>query len=396
LRRTLLLALTIPVLSSCGGELAQPPVNPLPPTIGWDIADIGGSPGTGVAFIQPHVIVSLSDGRLRAVDVGTGDPCWERSFGPMSWAANSHHIAVRLPDGTVEGLAPFTGRTVWSTRVAISGDAPPVVTGGKVIVAGDGVCLLTAADGETVWCTKSPEGVTNALGLLDGLVLAGDGQASLVALDAESGQPRWSYSAGSRVLTAPVGDGHHRAFLATDGWIHGVSTRNGKRLWRWRTGCRTTFPGLVLDGHVWFAAQNGILYGLRCRNGNLDTRVALPSRPVGPPLYDGTAFIIPCYSANAGATSLVAVLAKTGGRMGAADVPGEMSVAPILEERRMIVVPRDASLHAYDLALPTPTPEDEFAASPTPSPGAGPGASQPTPTPSAAPSPTPSPAPTTS
>ena len=104
----------------------------------------------------------------------------------------------------------------------------------------------------------------------DGLVVVARPEAhQVVALDAQSGQPRWDFTANGRVDTPPTLHGGLCLFGTRSGWVYCLSAADGKLVWRLRAGMseeRIVYfgqlespwpvPGsvLVVNGVAYFAA----------------------------------------------------------------------------------------------------------------------------------------------
>jgi outer membrane protein assembly factor BamB len=102
-----------------------------------------------------------------------------------------------------------------------------------------------------------------------GLVFVGGGDGSVRALDAATGQPRWTTFTGA-ALTYPPSVWQDRLYVGSgDGWVHTLEAATGRPLWRFRAApaertipvygsLRSTWPvasgTLVEDGTVYAAA----------------------------------------------------------------------------------------------------------------------------------------------
>lgn len=99
----------------------------------------------------------------------------------------------------------------------------------------------------------------------------------LHALDAATGQPRWTFTAGGRVDSPPTVSAGCAVFGSADGWVYCLRASDGQLAWRARCAPNDQrvviserlesiwpVPGSVLvrDGQVWAAAgRNGFLDG---------------------------------------------------------------------------------------------------------------------------------------
>ncbi len=120
------------------------------------------------------------------------------------------------------------------------------------------------------------------------------------ALDAESGQPVWDYTAGGRVDSPPTIYDGYALFGSADGYVYCLRASDGSLVWRFRAApedrrivsydrLESTWPVhgsvLVRKGVVYFAAgrcsylDGGIyLYGLDVENGEITWETVIDSR----------------------------------------------------------------------------------------------------------------------
>lgn len=192
-----------------------------------------------------------------------GELCWRQrheaghSVGGVVWPS---HVALMFDGGLAMGLDPQSGRTLWRTTLE----------GGRSSIIG--------RRGETLWVgvqTGSPAGMR------------------MLALDALTGQARWSRGLPGRPVRAPLHMGPYALLMvrgATRCWLVTLDARSGEARWRRRMpSSRGASPATPIGdprrGVVWVKTARGVVLALRVEGGEL-----LWQCPVGalnkPPIHN--------------------------------------------------------------------------------------------------------------
>ncbi|MDX3522208.1 serine/threonine-protein kinase [Streptomyces scabiei] len=292
--------------------------------------DESGALGTSEPpVVSGGLVQVLTDENRRALalDPGTGEVRWERdvsAYGGRHYAGGT--LLLTAADGTVTGVDTATGDTRWSGRIpgqpeayftSFDGDRSAYlayVTGegagartritavdpasgdvrwdtrlkGRLEWAGaaDGAVFLTSIGGtyeDTVGVVRYDPGtgrtvrvalpvpLQQARGVVRGDVvylLSGAGGA-LAAVDMKAGRQVWRTETGVARGSAPVADGRHLYFTASDGRLLAVDLRKGRI--SGDTPSRLGDPGrvtaslpepVVVDGRVCAGALDGTVLGL--------------------------------------------------------------------------------------------------------------------------------------
>ena len=184
---------------------------PAPPyRVAWTAETPGGGAVAGPVVAADRVIVV---GRSAVVALSTADGAvvWEesRAEGPASAPAVAGdlviHASGRDEGASLVGRSLEDGRREWSTEVGSAVLGGPTVAG-DVVIAGtrDGrLVALDAVSGEERWSYEGEGSFDGAPAVGDGLVVAvdnrlGEARGSVLALDAElgvgDGPPEWRFS----------------------------------------------------------------------------------------------------------------------------------------------------------------------------------------------------------
>jgi hypothetical protein len=175
------------------------------------------------------------------------------------WPTVNHDMRHRgatmdspLPPYRVRWIRQFPNELM-TTRVEA------IVASGRVFVGtyAGRLHALDAETGEEKWTAQLDGPILHSVAVAEGRVFAGTAGGSIYALNAADGKPLWRFQAGDHGFdTAPlVTDG--KVIMGSRGWtLYAIDAATGKRRWRLPVGApiRTTAAG---DGKaVYFAAED--------------------------------------------------------------------------------------------------------------------------------------------
>jgi outer membrane protein assembly factor BamB len=310
-----------------------------------------------LAVTGARLVVHTRDGSIQAFTAADGRPLWRTPASAGVLGAGEAVVALRHGDGTVQGFDPESGRVRWRMETSVAGDLPPVVDGGRVLLAGQGAAVLDAASGRITWAAAAAAQATSPPAQVGACLLLAEGD-TLRCRAAATGRSSWEYKARGVISSAAVTDGEGRVFVGTAGReFLALDLDDGGRKWRWKVGADVPFPAVVWEDLVIFATHENVLYGLKRGGGNMVWRAGLPSRPLAPPLLVGHDVLVACYGGRPEENVLVGYDALTGERLGDLLTPGELAGAPVAAAGRLFLPLRDRKVVALRLpTLPSPTP----------------------------------------
>jgi outer membrane protein assembly factor BamB len=225
-------------LAACGiwsRDTAEPPA-PLPqltaigsPSTVWS-RSIGTRGDRFLWQIQPGVTEDLvvaadSEGRVTALDRGTGSPRWENRLRDVRIASGvgvgSGVAVVGTLDGDAIALRLENGGEIWRTRLSSEVLAVSAVEDGAVVArTNDGrLHALDAASGAVQWTVLRTTPALSLRGaqipqMLPGRVLAGFDNGRLLMLGAARGNPLWEAT-----IAVPSGRSELERLNDADGYI---------------------------------------------------------------------------------------------------------------------------------------------------------------------------------
>lgn len=155
----------------------------------------------------------------------------------------------------------------WRVNIGPMHMVPILVNGLLIVGTNDGkLVALDAHTGEQRWSFQAKGTIQPTLGAAEGLVYASDGTA-YYAIDVGTGMQRWSApieGASGRVI---VVDGV--AYLGHTGGVLGFDAQTGKQVWRWHGLPDVSVnAGPIVDGVGFFAARNGRVYAIDTKTGH--------------------------------------------------------------------------------------------------------------------------------
>ncbi|MER6343574.1 serine/threonine-protein kinase [Streptomyces sp. NPDC001595] len=269
-----------------------PTVPPEPSAAGWRpwrfrmSNDVWGTPAVA------DDLVYVTSFEVHALDVGTG----RRRFKTrdVAWSMAVADGRIHASDGpTLFALDAREGGDLWRLSTdawvySLKAERGTVVTGTR----GGGVQAWEAANGRKLWeitgCQTDFESPEAGPALHDGTVYLWQ-DARLRALDARTGDERWSYPIGDAascggvpVRIAPAPDGY--VYISAGTRVLAVDVASGRVRWHFEAPAvflspPTFAPGpAVTGGGVYLADYLGTVYALDATDGRDRWRIATESR----------------------------------------------------------------------------------------------------------------------
>ncbi|GGW14976.1 serine/threonine-protein kinase AfsK [Streptomyces libani subsp. rufus] len=277
-----------------GADPAVPPVPPAPPETasGWRpwrfrmSNDLWGTPSVD------GDLVYVTSFEVHALDVGTG----RRRFKTrdVAWSMAVADGRIHASDGpTLFALDAREGTDLWRLSTdawvySLQADRGTVVTGTR----GGGVQAWEAVGGQKLWeitgCQTDFESPEAGPAVHDGTVYVWQ-DARLRALEARTGEERWSYPVGDAaacggvpVRLTPAPDGH--VYVSAGTRVLAVEAVSGRVRWHFEAPAVFLSPPAfapgpaVTGGGVYLADYLGTVYALDAADGRDRWRIATEAR----------------------------------------------------------------------------------------------------------------------
>jgi eukaryotic-like serine/threonine-protein kinase len=224
----------------------------------WSFAAEGG-PLLAVAVTDGLVYFGAGEKGFYAVDARTGKSAWSFETDSSVWSSSPlimHGLIYFGSDqGTVYCLDLQTHEVVWTFKGAsgvlsqIAGDTERVY-----VPTQNELYALDAATGSEVWKAFTSD-KWNEPAVADGVVYAGRGDRSFVALNAETGKEGWVFTAPSNQWSewsAPVVTDAAVYVGYSDKTMYALDTETGKERWQFQTEDWATTAPILTDGVLYF------------------------------------------------------------------------------------------------------------------------------------------------
>ncbi len=249
----------------------------------------------GEPVIADGVVYVCGDkGSLFAIKADGSDVLWQDEKPDRRFADAPTVAGDRIYVATDQGLSAqrrSDGKPIWDyTVVGGTSESSPVVVGELVIVAGyDGfVHAVKAADATLAWkldiakdAPPAPPGFDQKQAVITGnaarpRTMASDGstlflpifdQSRVVAIDAKTGQRRWSYQTKGWMYAEPTVAGSDVFVTSQDKSLYCLDKATGEVRWSFPTKWRVESGVAVRDGSAYFGSCDGFFYRVDVKTG---------------------------------------------------------------------------------------------------------------------------------
>jgi len=230
------------------------------------------------------VIVRTTAGEVVALDEKTGRRLWsyEHSVPALSIRGTGmplvvkDHVIVGYDNGKLVALQLSNGKYVWETTIAmpkgrseierlVDLDVDPIEIDGIIYIASynGGISAVSASDGEVMWRNEKISSHTGLSYDSSHLYLS-DSIGQVLQIEQSRGAGLWSQKElNYRKLTAPALYQNYVVVGDFEGYVHWLSTRDGRQLGRIQiTDTGIGVKPVVADGIVYVYAKDGTLAAL--------------------------------------------------------------------------------------------------------------------------------------
>ncbi|SIN74526.1 outer membrane protein assembly factor BamB family protein [Chitinophaga niabensis] len=211
----------------------------------WMVQEAGDM-GSAVAIADGKVIYTNTNGDIKAVNLQTGKAAWKYHTQGKIYATPlvyEKYVVVPSTDGKVYCLNIQTGKLAWQQETGKAIVSSAALSGKLAIIAGsDGHCRAwDIPTGKMQWDYDSVKGFVETKPMVyEGKVYFGSWGNKFYALDANTGQPAWTWSNGannrmfSPAAMWPVAIDQKAYLVSPDRYMTVLNTNTGSELWRFR------------------------------------------------------------------------------------------------------------------------------------------------------------------
>jgi outer membrane protein assembly factor BamB len=279
----------------------------------WSIetdAPLSGGPGFG----EELVLIGSTEAEVLALDAATGELRWRANVSSevlSTPAAALGTVVVHTLDGKIAGLDATTGTERWRFERAIPvltlrGSGSPIVDGSTAYcgLAGGKLIALDVTDGVPVWeaSVTVPRGRSELERLADidgdpviysGVIYVATFQGDVAAVGQNTGNVFWRRSLSSY---NGLGADWRQVYVSdAEGIVWALDGDTGAARWRQEQlrNRRLSAPG-ILDEFVVLGDLDGYVHWLSADDGRILGRVRVGSDPITAPpqVLDGVVYIL--------------------------------------------------------------------------------------------------------
>jgi len=201
----------------------------------------------------------------------------------------------------LRAIDTHTGFLIWQyTR-----DQPPecmcsqasILSGGLLFAQSDGHSLYAfapsgSAPSKRLWQFAGDGAALSSPVVADGLVLFGSGDHNLYALDAKTGQVRWTGSSGYIFTAAPLVAGGVAVIGDQGGNIDGFDLHTGKQLWSDSASAAIDNAAVAANGTAYLVSEDHNVYAITISNGNQPWTYTMDDYSEFSPVLAGKSLIV--------------------------------------------------------------------------------------------------------
>jgi outer membrane protein assembly factor BamB len=261
---------------------------------------VGGPVRGTPALSGTMVMVPVSSPKaasLIAIDVKEGRRVWEMMLGPIesSLLLDNGRLFAATLEGRVFCLNAATGEEHWRYQVGTKNDrkpirsAPAMISG--LVVFGSDAGLVTALDaptGQLRWSVRMSSSVFAGAAASEGTVVIGDLLGRVVGIDGATGSVQWTRELGSPVYASAAVEGGACYVPAADGRVVALDLRTGTEVWTFRAKSVVNASPLVAGSKLLVPSLDRSLTILDRRTGEAMDRIEVEGRvKVTPVVWQG-------------------------------------------------------------------------------------------------------------
>lgn len=238
-----------------------------------------------------QLIAGSYDHNLYSINIADGQQKWIFNGANDKYVGSSLAVqgAIYAPNVNYNLYALDTnGSLRWNFTSKQALWAKPIEYDGKLIVASmdHRVYALDPENGTPIWVTDDLGGAITSSFLLgaDGVVYIGTLGADMIAVDASNGKILWNTSVNGWVWSKPAQAEGLILFGDQEGYVFALDAQTGSVRWQIQpdTGPNRAVISapVIYETTLYFASQAGTLYAVEAATGN-----ALWNKPIGGKIY---------------------------------------------------------------------------------------------------------------
>jgi outer membrane protein assembly factor BamB len=230
--------------------------------------EIKSSPVLVPGLADDLVLIGSYDTHLYALESQTGKLRWKvQTEGPVhaTPAVRDGLAFIAGCDEMFRAIRIADGKQAFAIRAGAYTGASPALDGNRAYFGTFSfeVLALDLNERKIVWRHSDPERrfpFYSSAALSNGLVIVGGRDKLVHAIDAATGQPKWTFTTRARVDSSPAVAGGRVYVGSSDGRLYVLDVATGERRWEFDAGSGLTASPAIAAGRVVIGSQDGVLY----------------------------------------------------------------------------------------------------------------------------------------
>jgi outer membrane protein assembly factor BamB/tRNA A-37 threonylcarbamoyl transferase component Bud32 len=245
---------------------------------------------------EDSVFIGSSDNHLYSLRRQNGRLNWKfETAAPVysSPRADFDHVFFGSDDGFLYAVNVSSGRMAWKSKAHSRVRSSPCITGDKIYFGTEGgyvFCIDLA--GEVKWQFQAKRSVTSSPAFDEDLVMVGSMDATVYALDANSGWAIWRLRTRRSIVSSPIVDNGIVYIGSSDGSLYAIDIHSGRKIWEFESEGQINGSPAVWENAVYIGSTDGCVYSIDNKKGKLrwkfKTQGMILSSPV---IHDGIVYI---------------------------------------------------------------------------------------------------------
>jgi serine/threonine protein kinase len=245
---------------------------------------------------EDSVFIGSSDNHLYSLRKQNGRLNWKFETGGSIYSspkADFDHVFFGSDDGFLYAVSVSSGRMAWKSKAHSRVRSSPCLTGDRVYFGTEGGYVFCIdLSGEVKWQFQAKRSVTSSPVFDEDLILVGSMDATVYALDANSGWAVWRLRTRRSIVSSPIVANGVVYIGSSDGCLYAIDIQSGRKLWDFESDGQINGAPAMWEDAIYFGSTDGYLYSVERRKGKLrwkfKTKGMIISSPV---VQDGVVYL---------------------------------------------------------------------------------------------------------
>ncbi len=197
----------------------------------------------------------------------------ETATSPATWIPSNPPLLLVRRKNDIAAFSTAEDRTEagWSFGLEGERSSPPAWDAKRrQIYFGNGTQMIALDErGHVVWNCETNGKILARPVEIGGLVIFGNEDQAIYALDAQTGGATWKFATGAAVASTPAVGLNFLVIGADDGVVRALDPRTAEELWRYKAGAAIRAPLVMGENAVYGATRAGDVVALEAKTGKL-------------------------------------------------------------------------------------------------------------------------------